>query len=215
LFINIHSHNKPGINEWCIINLYRDFDETKKQGHYSIGLHPWYIQEENWQQDLKDLEKYYNQETVLAIGECGLDKVCKTAFSLQEEVFVSQINLANKINKPLIIHCVRAFDEILLLLKKHRNKVPVIFHGFNKNLSLAEKLVAAGHWLSFGKSILHKDKRSAFASIPLDKIFFETDDASTGIDNIYITAAEIKNISIEELSSQLSKNLFTVFNITI
>lgn len=215
MFINIHSHNKRGINEWCITNLYRDFEETKKQGHYSIGLHPWYIDEENWQRDIKALETYSNLETVLAIGECGLDKICKTDLSLQEEVFVRQIKLSNEINKPLIIHCVRAHEEILQLLKKQLNKVPVIFHGFNKHIILAEKILAAGHWLSFGTSLLHKDMQSAFATIPPDKIFLETDDALISIENIYKTAAEIKKISIEELSSQLNKNLFNVFNITI
>ena len=152
---------------------------------------------------------------VIAIGECGLDKVCKTSFPLQQEVFIAQLLWANEINKPLIIHCVKAFDEILGLLKKHSIKVPVIFHGFNKNRLLAEKIIQQGHWLSFGKALQQPAMQQIFASLPTNKIFLETDDAAINIQQIYLAATSLKNISMEQLNLQLTKNVHAVFNITV
>ena len=87
--------------------------------------------------DLSALKIFSKTDSVLAIGECGLDKACDTNFKLQQQVFTTQVNWANEIKKPLIIHCVRAYGEVLSLLQKNNNKVPVIFHGFNKNGAVA------------------------------------------------------------------------------
>ena len=215
MFINIHRHTPARSNEWVIHSLYQDFEKTALPGSYSIGLHPWYIQASSWRQAFMQLQQYSRQQQVLAIGECGLDKVCKIPLTLQEEVFAAQILWANEINKPLVIHCVRAFEEVTTLLKKHQNKVPVIFHGFNKNRVLAEKLIEKGYWLSLGKALLHENMQEVFAALPLDKIFLETDDATAGIESIYQSAAAIKNISTEQLILQIKKNTATVFNTII
>lgn len=212
LYINIHSHHPPAINEWAIQNLYKAFERSLLPGFYSVGLHPWYIHPEKWKNDFNDLKKFAEGQTVLAIGECGLDKVCNTNFKLQEEAFVAQIRFANEINKPLIIHCVRAYEEVLFLLHEHNNKVPVIFHGFNKNQALAEKIINHGYWISFGKALFQANIKNTFAILPLNQVFLETDDADTGIKMIYTEAASIKNISEETLSLQLIKNVQTVFN---
>lgn len=83
------------------------------------------------------IENIASRNTLVAIGECGLDKVCKTDFVLQQEVFAAHIILANKLKKPLVLHCVKAYDEIIKMLSLHKNLVHVIFHGFNKNPLLA------------------------------------------------------------------------------
>ena len=215
MFINIHSHRAAKSNEWTIQNLNRGFGHTTQAGIYSIGLHPWYIEEMSWPEQFSQLKKYSTQEQVVAIGECGLDKVCTTNFSLQQEVFTAQLLWANEINKPLIIHCVRAFDEVLQLLADNNNKVPVVFHGFNKNRQLAEKIMLQGHWLSFGKAVLNPGKAELFSAVPDHRFFLETDDTAISIASLYKSAAEIKQISIEQLSLQLSKNVQTVFNKTV
>ncbi|MFT3908187.1 MAG: TatD family hydrolase [Ferruginibacter sp.] len=212
MYINIHSHQPPATNEWVIQNLYKAFERSLLPGSYSVGLHPWYIHPTKWENDFNALKKIAEEHTVLAIGECGLDKICNTDFMLQEEVFIAQLLFANEINKPLIIHCVRAYEEVLLLLTKHKNKVPVIFHGFNKNRILAEKIINQGYYLSFGKALFEANIKQVFAALPADKIFLETDDADTTIKMIYTEATSIKNISEETLSLQLIKNVQTVFN---
>ena len=128
---------------------------------------------------------------------------------------MQQLLWANEINKPLIIHCVRAYDEILLLLKKHQNKVPVIFHGFNKKLDTAQRIIQAGHWLSFGSALQHFRTREVFEQLPLNYIFLETDDGNLDIRSVYQLAASIRNITEEQLSLQLHQNVKTVFNTEI
>ena len=215
MYINIHSHNPAAAGEWAIQNLYKDFNLAIKPGIYSAGLHPWYIDEAGWKVSFEILKQFSKQNQVIAIGECGLDKVCDTSFTLQQEVFIAQLLWANEINKPLIIHCVKAFDEILGLLKKHSIKVPVIFHGFNKNRLLAEKIIQQGHWLSFGKALQQPAMQQIFASLPTNKIFLETDDAAINIQQIYLAATSVKNISMEQLNLQLTENGHAVFNITV
>lgn len=215
MFINIHSHQPEIKNEFVIQNLLKDFNQLLSPGYYSAGLHPWHLESQKWQQQLLQLKKISTAENILALGECGLDKVCKTDFKLQQEVFIAQILWANEINKPLIIHCVQAFSELGDLLKKYNNKTPVIFHGFNKNSRIAEKMLNDGHYLSFGKSILQLRNKVIFEQVPLNRIFLETDETNISIEEIYKEAAAIKNISLETLSLQIEKNVQLVFNINL
>lgn len=215
LYINIHSHTPAQPGEWAIQNLYKNFNNITIPGIYSAGLHPWHIHETAWKQEFESLKSICRNEHVIAIGECGLDKICSTPLLLQQEVFIAQLLWANEINKPLIIHCVRAFDEILKLFDIHKNKVPVIFHGFNKNRLLAEKLSAKGHWLSFGKALLQPGSHDSFKAVPAGQFFLETDDATVAIEPIYKAAVNLKNTTVDELHLQLKKNVHTVFKLTV
>lgn len=215
LFINIHSHAPAQPGEWAIQNLYSNFSSVIRPGTYSAGLHPWHIHETRWKQEFEALQSLSKQDQVIAIGECGLDKVSNTPFPVQQDAFIAQLLWANEIHKPLIIHCVRAHDEILKLLEIHKNKVPVIFHGFNRNRLLADRLTAKGHWLSFGKALLQPGMQETFNAVPPGKLFLETDDAGTNIESIYKAAAKIKNTTVDELHLQLEKNVRTVFNISV
>lgn len=160
---------------------------------------------------MKVLEQYSINKNVLAIGECGLDKICNTDFLLQQKVFAAQIGLANTINKPLIIHSVKAYEEVVQQLQQNDNKVPVIFHGFNKNKILAQQLIQKGFYLSFGKALQQPAIQELIKIVPPDKIFFETDDAAINIETIYAVAAEALHIDINSLSLQIKKNAVTVF----
>ena len=165
-------------------------------------------------EELAEMKIASNQKNVLAIGECGLDRICTTDFKLQERVFIEQILWANEIAKPLIIHCVKAHQESLILLKEYNRTSPVIFHGFNNKLETANKILDQGHYLSFGKHLMNPSVENIFSKISLEKIFLETDDSDIGIDAIYKQAAKIKNISTEQLSLQIKKNLERIFKTT-
>lgn len=160
---------------------------------------------------MEELNNYCNNKNVLAIGECGLDKVCSTDFTLQQNAFTQQIIAAARVNKPLIIHCVKALEEVQFLLQQQKVKVPVIFHGFNKSRELALQLVDKGYYLSFGKALQLPAMQQVLASVPLQQFFLETDDAEMPIDNIYAVAAKALQIDINTLSLQLRKNVAAVF----
>lgn len=215
MYINIHSHHAPEPNVFTLQNLDREGDYSPENGFFSFGLHPWFIPTQDWMAAFERIKTISLHRNVLAIGECGLDPFSETPMITQEEVFVAQLRWASEIKKPLIIHCVRMYGQLLQLLKKHHVPVPVIFHGFNRNSRLAHQIIDAGHWLSFGKALTQPAMRDLFNNMPQDRIFLETDDAAMPIARLYKEAAQIKNISQEELSLQLKKNLHTVFNVIV
>jgi TatD DNase family protein len=213
-YINIHTHHplsKKHEDVFELVNLYDQFETANIENFYSMGLHPWYLQDLETQ--LKVLDHYSRNANVLAMGECGLDKVCTTDWARQQIAFQSQIELAEKLNKPLIIHCVRAYTEVLSMLRK--TKVPVIFHGFNKNPALAMEIIHQGYYLSFGATLL-KDNPTvceAFAQITPDRFFLETDDAGINITEVYEAAAYIRKTEEEVIILQLQQNFKKVFGI--
>lgn len=213
LYYNIHSHQTgipapPG----TIINIVSSTECIPADGCYAAGLHPWRLYIKTVKLEWESLRVNSGKPNVLAIGECGLDKVCKTDWKLQEEWFARQIELANLVNKPLIIHCVRAFEEVLLMLKKSKVNVPVIFHGFNKSAELARKILAEGYYLSFGKHLIDNSSvRKVFAVTPADKLFLETDAAEIDIGEVYSAAAGAKGMDLQTLAGQIEKNIIKVF----
>jgi TatD DNase family protein len=211
MLINIHSHKTGTSNGFVIENRFRNFADIGQEGYWSAGLHPWYITEADYLNEFEELKQVSQKNNVLAIGECGLDKTCTTDFTLQQTVFAAQIEWANHINKPLIIHCVRAYAEVQQILQQQQNAVPVIFHGFNKNAILAQELIGKGYYLSFGKALQQPALQHLLSTLPIDKIFLETDDADISIASVYEYAAQAFQIDINSLSLQIQKNAATVF----
>lgn len=211
LYINIHSHHKAQNNEWHVENRHENFEKVTPGRRFSTGLHPWYIKDFYWETEFKALQKTSISPHVVAIGECGLDRLCTTPFPLQETVFMAQVQWAIQLRKSLIIHCVRAWDEILSILKTSGITVPVVFHGFNKNAVLARKISAAGYYLSFGKALQYEQARLAISDVPIDKILLETDDSDIHIETIYEMAAQALSIDINLLSLQIQKNAVAFF----
>jgi TatD DNase family protein len=147
-----------------------------------------------------------------ALGECGLDKRIEIPLALQIEVFEKQIALAEKYQKPLVLHLVAAFDELIEIKKRLKITVPIIIHGFSKNEQVAKQLIYNGFYLSFGKYLLRNpDLETVFKSVPNDRFFLETDTIEETLEEVYILAAKYKNIKIEDLIEILNVNFNTVF----
>lgn len=212
MYIDIHTHRiKPHRGVLSVVNVYEDFTVANDLHACSVGLHPWYLHdfEPRWEQ----LQQIATKSNVLAIGECGLDKVTVTPWQAQLVAFRRQVALAQKVEKPLVIHCVRAFSEVLSIIAEQNITVPVIFHGFNKSEQLASRLLSLGYYLSFGAGLLKGARLSAFfKTVPLHQVFLETDDAPQDIALVYSTAALIRETSEEHLILQLQQNFKTVFN---
>lgn len=206
-YFDFHHHHIQRENG--IYNL--RFNETVPFGLFSAGIHPndagWNIPNQfDW---LEEISKHKN---CVAIGECGLDGIIDVNDSIQEDVFNRQIELANERNKPLIIHCVRRFSQLIPLKKKA--KVPMIVHGFNKRKTVGEELQKHQFYLSFGKTVLHHVNLQQFVKdFPLEKLFLETDDDDFNLQELYQKVAELKGITIEELQEKMKENL-KIFNIS-
>jgi TatD DNase family protein len=211
-YFNLHTHkftNSSDILE--LVNQYPwEFDVTIP--NYSIGIHPWYIDENRLENDLKTIEKKLKLSECLALGECGLDKRIEIPLNIQIEVFEKQIELAEKYQKPLVLHLVAAFDELIEIKKRLKIKVPIVIHGFSKNEQVAKQLIDNGFYLSFGKYLLlNPELETVFKFVPNDRFFLETDTIEETLEEVYTLAAKYKNMKIDDLIEIVNANFTTVF----
>lgn len=173
-------------------------------------MHPWYIpadeleREEQWNK-LVSLSKNSN---VLALGETGLDRLCKTPFEIQQEMFCRHIRLSETdVRLPLIIHCVHANAELIELRRQSKAAMPWIVHGFRGKKELALEFLRHGFYLSLGEHYSEEMLRA----IPIDRLFIETDESKTNIRALYEKAALIKGIDVAVLISAIHENIKNVF----
>jgi TatD DNase family protein len=211
-FFNLHTHNpttNPG--ELALVNQYPlEFEASIPFS--SVGIHPWYIKEETLAQELALLEEFIKLPQVAAVGECGLDKRIAVPFDLQIRVFEAQLHLAQQVQKPVIIHCVAAFQELISIFSAQQISVPIIIHGFSKNEQLAEQLLQQGYYLSFGKYLfLQPELAAVLANMPQNRFFLETDAMDRSIQEVYAKAAECKKMSIDQIKSSLNCTFAAVF----
>ncbi|MBN2524319.1 MAG: TatD family hydrolase [Bacteroidales bacterium] len=217
MLIDIHRHAKDaGAADRVVRNLFHNqTSEIEEDKFYSVGLHPWHVDENTIQEDLKMVEDAASYPQVIAIGETGLDKTIKTSLETQSFAFYAQIDIARKLEKPLIIHCVRAYNEVFTLKINANIKQPWIIHWFNANRQMGEQLTEKGFYLSFGHLLFHDRSKAyhAFPNLPIEKLFFETDDSEYSIDEVYKKAALLKGINWEILQKQIESNFKHCFGL--
>ncbi|MEN8881711.1 MAG: TatD family hydrolase [Polaribacter sp.] len=210
-FIDIHTHKKQlSENVFSVANKYPvSLDFTSP---FSIGIHPWFINKNKIEAELLILAKKLQHKNCVALGECGFDKVIKTDFELQKTVFKKQIQLSEKYQKPLIIHCVKAYQDIVELKKELKPTQVWLVHGFNKNWQVAQSLLKNGILLSFGTTIInHKKLQEVVAKVPLEKLFLETDDKDDAIVEVYVKLAKLKGVPLEILQQKIQENFKQLF----
>lgn len=208
--LDIHTHNENASGREAIFNVIPGEVAVRKNRFYSVGMHPWYIpaeelqREEQWTK-LVSLSKNPN---VLALGETGLDKLCKTPFEVQQEMFCRHIRLSETDARlPLIIHCVHANAELIELRKQSKATMPWIVHGFRGKKELALEFMKHGFYLSLGEHYPEEMLRA----IPIDRLFIETDESKTNIRALYEKAALIKQIDVAEFTTAIHENIKNVF----
>lgn len=213
-YFNLHTHvysNQEDILE--LVNQYpQDFDSSLP--NYSIGIHPLYINQDRLESDIQIIEEKAQLPECFAIGECGLDKRSETPFGIQLEVLEKQLLIAEKYQKPVVIHCVHAFQELVEMKNRLKITTPIVIHGFSKNKQLAKQLLENGFYLSFGKNLMRNPELEAvFLSTPDQGYFLETDMIEEKIQDVYVLAAKYKGITIQEIQNQVNDNVRKVFKI--
>jgi TatD DNase family protein len=136
-----------------------------------------------------------------------LDKVCETPWNLQEKAFIAQVKISESIQKPLIIHCVKAFNELIALKREIKPHQIWIIHGFRGKPEQASQLIKQGFFLSFGP--MYNDE--SLSLIPPDRFFLETDNSGKTIESVYQKAAVTLGLDIKLLGSILENNLKRTF----
>lgn len=176
-FSDIHTHTPGRPDSVLSISSY-DVEQVlsaNKAGeapqHYSLQLHPWHVR------SAADIDAFIEKARALAddpclvaIGECGLDGLCETPAELQRQAFEAALDVADELGKPVVIHCVRMWQEMLVLTHGHRSEM--IVHGFRKGPELAEQLVKAGFSISIGK----RYNPDILQVVPAERLYHETDE---------------------------------------
>lgn len=210
IYLNIHTHQTSTEKDTLsIVNAQTASGWMDMAvGKFSVGLHPWYIKPENIAEDFAQLEKLARQPNVLAIGECGLDRLIDLDMSIQEEVFIRQIRLAETLQKPVIIHCVKAFSDLIALKKKLKPSISMIVHGFNNNAQICRQLVNHQFYLSLGSALLNSESNASknILTIPIQQLFLETDDKNCFISTIFAHASTYLTEPVEVLQEQILQN---------
>lgn len=211
-FYNLHTHKfTNNANTIELVNQY-PWEFVNDIPQYSIGIHPWYIDESRLESDLQIIETKLQLPECLALGECGLDKRIEIPMALQIAVFEKQIALAEKYQKPLVLHLVAAYQELVEIKNRLNISVPIILHGFSKNEQIAKQMIDNGFYLSFGKYLLRNPElKQVFLSVPNDRFFLETDTIEETLEEVYVLASKYKCITVENLQRQITNNWNAVF----
>ncbi len=192
---DIHTHHIRSITtrEYAVCDPYPlyplEIVHKRPDCRFSVGIHPYesaVVSEEAW----TAITEAAALEHVVAIGECGLDATRDIPMSRQLEIFEKHIFLSEKLKKPLIIHCVKAFDSLIATRRKTRPSQLWIIHGFRGKPQQAEQLRREGLLLSFGA----KYNPETLKIFRPGEILFESDDETLSIDTIYRRAARLWKI---------------------
>lgn len=212
---DIHTHRRPTRPDVVsILNVMVDEDMTSLPDAQpcSVGMHPWTRHD--------DVEKAWErcialarQPSVVAIGEAGLDRNVDTPWDEQMEIFRRHIALSEEFGKPLVVHCVRAYDDVIQERRRREAEQAWIIHGFNKGGDVMDRLIDAGCHLSFGEALLKERSpaRAAIVRIPFDRFVLETDDGSVGIEDVYVTAATLRGTTPEGIEAMVSRTVQYLF----
>lgn len=211
-YIDLHTHLfSPDPLVWAI----RSFHQREKReagqylGPHSAGLHPWFLEPDLFEEDWDWVERESARPETVALGEAGLDRLQGPPLPFQEMVFLKHIRLAETRNKPLIVHCVRAWEELERLLRTQAPAIPVVVHGFQKNEDTMARLMPFNAFFSFGAAIFREGSTAerTFRAVPPDRFFLETDDDQSPIQAIYSRAAALREMEEASLIQQIHLNL--------
>lgn len=202
--INCHTHQLSDGDSIQILSLHLTDTpppSLRPRQALSWGLHPWYSADLDPEVALTELCEKLRAPEVVALGEAGLDRFSATDYTLQKRLFREQIALSEALQLPLIIHLVRAVDDILALRRTLRPSQPWIIHGFRGKPQQAQQLLRHGLYLSFGLRHQSESLRLAYTA---GHALLETDDERASlITEIYHSASQELAIPEEELRTEL------------
>jgi TatD DNase family protein len=216
-YIDIHTHGSvaaKGIFSVETLMAHEGrFPENIPGVVYTFGIHPWFLDENNHDRYLASVVDMVDNPMVVAVGEAGFDKIKGPSPELQRKTFEEQVIVAEEHGKPVVIHCVRAWEELLNEHKKLRPEMPWLVHGFRGKPELAIQLISRGMYISFWFDFILKPESSKLIrSLPRERIFLETDGADVNIRDIYNKVSVDLEISVDELKSITTSNYNELFN---
>lgn len=214
-FTNFHTHRELNAeNEvGCISLNYDELHRISSGTHYTVGIHPWHTRRMPADAP-KAIRTAAQNKNIIGIGEIGLDRLQGAPLEQQIELLKIQADFALELNKPIVIHCVRAWSELIGLLNTDRyRRLKKAVHGFRGKANLARQLIENNFYLSFGAILVNPtpELSESLTLVPRNRLFLETDTSEMPIAEIYDAAADILDTTSTRLKEQLSANLADFF----
>ena len=161
--IDIHTHHsRPGNDTVSVNNIFpgQEFAAFTGQNFYSVGLHPWHLKSKDENNEmLEQMEDALEFDHVIFVGECGPDKSIENDFSEQMRVFEAQAFMAEEYQKPLIIHCVKAYNEVIGLYNKIHPTCPGYYTVIQEIFKLQNSWPNEIFYFHLGKFFLNRRQR--------------------------------------------------------
>jgi len=218
-YIDIHTHDEaasgPGIFSVMSLMAHEpDRPENISSVAWTFGIHPWFLTESTHNHQIAVVLETAGNPSVIAIGEAGFDKLKGASPDLQRIAFEEQVAIAEEHNKPVVIHCVRAWEELFRAHKRLKPSLPWLVHGFRGNKDLAAQLISKNMFLSFWFNfIIRSEAAKLIKSLPAERIFLETDGSGVDIKDIYTKVSADLDITVDKLKKVIYKNYYDFFRI--
>lgn len=210
MFCDIHTHNLSNENRF-VIDISENYHLADSVKYFTVGIHPKTVQTvEQLNDSFQNIFLLAQKTNCVAIGECGLDKFSSIPITLQEEIFRKQIAIAQQFNKPLVIHCVRLYSEIIRIIKDTKFSNEVILHGFNANAQTTNQLLKISNICFSISELITNPQTKGYNSlelIPLQRIFTESDTRiSTDFSKIISVISEKQHVDTKHVETIIEKN---------
>lgn len=213
MILDFHTHSpdrEDDVLKFYNTDLRKGESELLNGDYRCAGVHPWWIHHFK----LKDkitIRDFLLNEKILCIGEIGLDRSFKESdFSTQVDFFNFQLEIAiERSDKFIVIHCVKAYQEILNSVRDVGFEGRLIFHDYNGSEEMTRKLVNRGDYFSYGNMLFHRNSKAmkSLSIIPINKLFIESDDQCRfSIQDAYNEASSFLKMSTEDLKVQCMRN---------
>ncbi len=186
-YIDFHTHHTNA----------NEKEKAIVDGRDTWGIHPWTLA----------TPSAPPTADIMAIGECGLDRLCDTPHDLQQEAFTRCIRESERLGKPLFLHCVKSIDDCLRLRKEMNAKQPWIWHGYRGNATQMRQLLPLGLYFCFG----FRFNEEALAACPLDRLLLESDEDPRPVALLYSAVSQQLGCSTEQLAAQMQRNYNALF----
>ncbi len=184
------------------------------------GLHPWHLDKYSFA-DLDPLGHLLDGK-FSCCGEIGLDRLCKTDFTLQEKLFRRQLDIAFTTKSFVAIHCVKAWGRLFEILAEYQGQLPFMVHSFQGSLEVMERLVALGGMISFSHRVMAGNQQkilNVLKATPLENLLLESDFPFSASDQgddlptycqvvtkLYAFVCHHRQLAIDELAHMIEKN---------
>jgi len=217
-FIDMHTHRAraaKGVFSVESLMAHENLQPEIVEGiGFTAGIHPWNLTADNREQQIDYIRSVAENENVLAIGEAGFDRLKGPSAELQRITFEEQVMISKEVRKPVVIHCVKAWDELFSAHRKLKPSLPWLIHGFRGKYELATQLLKHGMYLSFWfKFILRPESAKLLRLLPAGRIFLETDGSGVPVEEIYEKASADLGLPVEDLKTIILSNFRQFFNL--